>query len=115
MKDVEAEMYAVILQCADHLQPGAIANVRQSGIAMSAEIALQNAAILGAIEQRAPGFEFAHAYGSFPGVQLRHPPVVQILASAHGVGEVNAPAVAIVHISHGRGYAALCHHRMRFA
>ena len=108
-------MYAVVLQRADHLQPGAIANVRQPGIAMSAKIALQNAAIFRAIEQRTPGFEFAHTGGSFLGVELRHAPVVQILAAAHGVGKVNAPAVAIVHICHGRGYSTLGHHGMCFA
>ena len=108
-------MYAMVLQRTDHLQPGAIANMRQPGIAMPAKIALQNAAIAGAIEQGAPGFEFAHAGRSFLGMQLRHAPVIQILASAHGVGKVNAPAVPIVYIGHGRGDSTLCHDGMCFA
>ena len=46
---------AVVLQGADHLQTGPIAHVREPRIAMSAEVALQDAAILCAIEERAPG------------------------------------------------------------
>ena len=108
-------MDAMILQRTDHLQAGAIANMRQPGIAMPAKIALQNAAIAGAIEQRAPGFEFAHTGRSFLGMQLRHAPVIQVLTAAHGVGKVNAPAVSIVHICHGRGYSTLRHYGMCFA
>ena len=65
---VDALMHAVILQRANHFQPGAIADVRQPRIFVAAEISLQNAAIFRAIEDRAPRFEFAHAIGRF----LRH-------------------------------------------
>jgi hypothetical protein len=82
---------------------------------MSAEIALQDAAILRTIEQRTPSFEFAHTRRSFPGMELSHTPVIQILASAHGVGKVNAPAVPIVNIGHGRSDSTFCHHGMGFA
>ena len=112
---VETEMYAVVLQRTDHLQSRPIANMRQPGIAMSAKIALQNAAIARAIEQGTPGFEFAHTCRSFLGMELRHAPVIQILASAHRVSKVNAPAVPVVHICHGRGYSTLCHYGMRLA
>ena len=73
---VDALVNAVILQRADHFQTGAIADVRESRIFMAAEISLQNAAVLGAIEDRAPGFEFAHAIGRFLRVQLGHAPLL---------------------------------------
>ena len=106
---------AVILQRADHLEAGAVAHVREARIAMAAEVALQNAAVLGAVEQRAPGFQFAHAIRRFLGVQFGHAPVVQILAAAHGVGEVDAPVIAVVDIAERRGDAAFGHHGVRFA
>ncbi len=109
------EMDAVVLQGADHFQAGAVADVRQARIAMAAEIALQDAAVLGAVEDRAPGFQFAHARRRFLGVQLGHAPVVQVLAAAHGVGEVDAPVVAIVDVAHGRGDAAFGHDGVRLA
>src|ERR1700726_2755635 len=82
---------------------------------MAAEIPLQNSAVAGAIKKRAPTPQFTHPRGSFHGVQLRHPPVIQVLTAAHSVGKVNTPAVAVVHISHRRGYAALGHHGVCFA
>ena len=113
--DVDALVDAVILQRADHLEAGAIADVRQARIAVAAEVALQDAAVLGAVEDRAPGLELAHAVGRFLGVQLGHAPVVEVLAAAHGVGEVHLPAVAVVDVGHRRRHAALGHHRVRLA
>ena len=113
--DVEAAMDAVILQRADHLEAGAIADVREARILVAAEVALQDAAVGGAIEQRAPGLELAHAIGRFLGVELRHPPVVDVLAAAHGVGEVHPPAVAVVDVGERRRDAAFRHHRVRLA
>ena len=113
--DFHAGVDAVILQRADHLEAGAVADVRQARIAMAAEVALQDAAVLGAVEQRAPGFQFAHAVGRFLGVQLGHAPVVQVLAAAHGVGEMDAPVVAIVHVGQRGRDAAFGHHGVRFA
>src|SRR5205814_1423245 len=82
-------MNSMVLQRADHLQPGTIADVRQAGIAMPAEVTLQDAAGLGAIEHGAPGFQFAHARRRFLGVQLGHAPVVDVLSASHRVGKVN--------------------------
>ena len=113
--DVDAAMDAVILQRADHLEAGAIADVREARIAMAAEVALQDAAVLRAIEHRAPGFELAHAIGRFLRVQLGHAPVVQVLAAAHRVGEVHAPAVAVVDVGHRRRHAAFGHDGVRLA
>jgi hypothetical protein len=108
-------MYAMILQRTDHLQAGPVANMGQPWIAMTAKIALQNPAVAGAIEQGTPGFQFADARWSFLGVKFRHAPVAQILTTPHRVGEVNAPAVPIVHIRHGSGDSTLSHDGVRFA
>ena len=113
--DFHAAVDAVILQRADHFEAGAVADMRQAGIAMPAEVALQDPAVFRAVEERAPRFEFAHALGRFLGVQLRHAPVVQILAAAHGVGEMDAPVVAVIDIGQGRGNAAFGHHGVGFA
>ena len=108
-------MYAMVLQRADHLQSRPISDMRQPWISMSAKIALQNAAIARAIEKGAPRFEFTHTGGRFLGMELRHPPVIQILTAAHSISKMNTPAVPVVYICHGRGYSTLCHHGMRFA
>ena len=113
--DVDAPVDAVVLQRADHLEAGAIADVSQSRILVTAEIALEDAAVRRAIEQRAPCLELAHAIGRFLGVELGHPPVVQVLAAAHRVGEMHLPAVAVVDIGERRRDAAFGHHRVCLA
>ena len=114
-EDVDALVDAVILQGANHFEAGAIADVGQTGITMAAEVALQDSAIGRAIENRAPGFEFAHAVGSFLGVKLGHAPVVDVLAAAHGVGEVDFPVVAFIDVGKRRRDAAFGHDGVRFA
>ena len=111
----DAEIGGVILQRADQLQAGAVADVREARIAVAAEVALVDAAVGRAIEHRAPGLEFADAIRRLLGVNLGHAPVVHVLAAAHGVGEVHLPAVAIVVVRHGRGHAAFGHHGVRLA
>ena len=106
----DALVDAVILQRADHFQTRAIAHMRQARVAMPSEVSLQNTAVLGAVEHRAPGLQLMHAGRSFLGVQLRHAAVVHVLAATHGVGEVDPPAIAIVHVAHCRGHAAFRHH-----
>ena len=108
-------MDAVVLQGADHFQAGAVADVGQARILVAAEVALQDPAILGAIEHGPPGFEFADAVGGFLGVELGHAPVVDVLAAAHGVGEVDLPAVAGIDVGQGRGDAPLGHDGVRLA
>ena len=85
------------------------------GIAVAAEVALQDAAVVRAVEERAPGLQLAHAVGRLLGVQLGHAPVVEVLAAAHRVGEVDLPAVALVDVGQRRGDAALGHHGVRLA
>ena len=107
--DVDAAMDALILQRANQLEAGAIADVREPGIAVTAEIALQDLPVSRPIEHRAPCFELADAVRRFLCVQLRHPPVVDVLSAAHRVGEVDLPAVAVVHVGERRGDAAFGH------
>ena len=114
-EDVEAQMNPVVLQRADHFQAGAVAHVRQPRVAMAAEVALQDAPVRRAVEQRAPGFEFADAVRRFLGVQFGHAPVVQVLAAAHGVGKVDAPVIAVIDIGQRGGDAAFGHHGVRLA
>ena len=113
--EINALMDAVILEGADHLQTGAVAHMRQARIAVAAEVTLEDVAVFGTVKQRAPLLQFANAVGRFLRVQLRHSPMVEILAAAHGVGEMNTPTVAAVNVAHGRGDTAFGHHRVRFA
>jgi hypothetical protein len=76
---------------------------------VSAEVALEDSAILGAIEHRAPGFQLIDASGRFLRVQFSHAPVVDVLSAAHGVGEVDFPAISRIDIGQGRRDAALGH------
>ena len=111
----DALMDAVILQRADHLQARAVADVREARIAMAAEIALRNFPFLRAVEHRAPRFQFVDARRRFLRVQFGHAPVVDVLAAAHRVGEMDFPTVAVVHVAHRRRHAALGHDRVRLA
>ena len=112
---VDALVHAVVLQRADHLEPGAVADVRQPRVAVTAEVALQDAAVLGAVEQRAPRLELADALGRLLRVDLRHPEVVQVLAAAHRVREMDPPVVAIVGGRERGRDPALGHHGVGLA
>ena len=113
--DVEAAVDAVVLKRPDHLEARAIADVRQARILVAAEIALEDPAIGGAVEERAPGLELADAVRRFPRVQFGHPPVVDVLPAAHRVGEMDLPAVAVVDVGERRRDAAFRHHGVRLA
>jgi hypothetical protein len=113
--DVNAEVDRAILQRSNHLQARAVAYVRQPRVLVAAEVALQDAAVLGTVEQRAPGLEFAGAVRGLLGVQLRHAAVVHILAAAHRIREVDPPVVAVVDVAERRRQAALGHHRVGLA
>src|SRR5205085_3168075 len=110
-----AQLHAAILKRSNHLKAGAVSYVTQTFESVSAECALQNSAVLGAVKQRAPLFQFAHALWRFLCVKLRHTPVVQELSATHGVAEMRAPVVRGINVSHGRGDSALRHDRMSFA
>ena len=82
---------------------------------MAAEIPLEDPAIGRPIEQGAPGLQLLHPSRGLLGMQLGHAPVVEILPAAHGVGEVDAPVVPVIHVRHRRGDPALRHHGVGFA
>ena len=106
---IDPTVDAVVLERPDHLQAGAVADVGQAGIAMPAEVSLQDPPVLGPVEQRAPGLELAHPIRRLLGVKLGHPPVVEVLAAAHGIGEVDLPGIAVVGGGERGGDAALGH------
>jgi hypothetical protein len=111
----DALVDAVVLEGADHFQAGAVADVSEARVLVSAEVALEDAAVAGAVEDGSPGFQFADAGRRLLGMQLGHAPVVDVLPAAHGVGEVDLPVVAVVHVGQRRRDAPLGHHRVRLA
>ena len=105
----------MILEGANDLEPGAIANVGKPRIAMAAKVTLKNSPVGRSVEERAPRLELVHARGSFLRMKLRHPPVIHVLPAAHRVGEVHTPVISIVHIAHRGGDAFFGHHRVCLA
>jgi len=89
--------------------------VGQPGEAVAAEVALEDAAVLGAVEQGAPALQFVDPVRRLLGVELGHAPVVQHFAAAHGVAEVTCQLSSEYNVAHGRGTAALGHDRVRLA
>src|SRR5262249_31590228 len=85
---VHPRVDAVLLERADHLEAGAIADVRETRIFVAAEVALEDAPVLRPIEERAPRLELVHAVRCFHRVELRHAPLVQVAAALHRVAEV---------------------------
>jgi hypothetical protein len=55
----------VLLECADHLETGAVSHMGQARVAVAAEVALQDAAVLGAVEESTPLLELEHACRRF--------------------------------------------------
>jgi hypothetical protein len=104
-----------VLERADHLEPGAIAHMGQPGIPVTAEVALEYAAVRGAVEQGAPRLELEHPVRGLLGVDLCHAPVAQHLAAPHGVPEVDPPVVLRVDVGQRGGDPALGHHGVRLA
>ena len=105
----------LLLQGADHLQAGPVADVGKPRVLVAAEVPLADLAAGGAVEHRAPGLELVDPVRGLLGVQLGHPRVVQELAAAHGVAEVHHPVVVRIDVAHGGGAAALRHHGVRLA
>src|SRR4029077_21107688 len=77
--DFDALMDAVVLERANQFQAGAVADMGESRIAVTAEIALKNSPIGSAIQHRAPGLELADAVGGFLCMEFGHAPVVDVL------------------------------------
>src|SRR5437660_1770089 len=96
-------MHAAVLERANHLEPGAIADVTKALEGMSAKGALQDLTITRAIKKRSPLFEFTHALRRLLGMNLGHAPVVEKLAAAHRVAKMRAPVVSRVNVGHSGG------------
>ena len=79
------------------------------------KLRLADPPVLGAVEQGAVGLELPHPVRGFLRVQFGHPPVVEELAAAHGVGEMHLPAVLGVRVAHRGRAAALGHHGVGLA
>ncbi len=90
---VDARVHGLVLERADQLEAGAVADVHQPPVRVAAERALRHPPVRRAVEDRAPVLELAHAVRRLLGVQLGHVPVVQVLAAEHRVLEVGLPAV----------------------
>jgi hypothetical protein len=110
----DALMNTVILKRPDHLQARAIADVSQSWIFVSAEVSLQDLSIFSSIEDRAPCFQFANAGRGFFSMELRHTPIVDVLAAAHRIGEMDFPVISAVCGAQRGGNAAFSHHGVGF-
>ncbi len=106
---VDLERDGALLQGPDQLQAGAVTDMREARVAVAAEVALEDAAVLGAVEQGPPPLELVDAVGGLLGVQLGHAPVVEHLPAPHGVAEVHLPVVLGPHVSHRRRGATLGH------
>jgi hypothetical protein len=107
---VDLALDAVILQRPDHLESGSIPDVGQPWIAVPAEVSLENLPVPGPIEERPPGLQLPDAGWSLLGVELRHPPVVDVGPAAHRVGEVDLPGVALVDVGESRRDPPFGHH-----
>jgi hypothetical protein len=82
---------------------------------MTTEISLKNAAILRPIKNCTPSFQLTNPGRRLQSVQLSHPPVVDVLAPAHGVRKMDFPIVTVVHIGKRRSNSALSHYGVRLS
>ena len=88
-----ALMDTVILKRPDHLQSGSVADMGKPWMFVAAEVTLVNFTSRSSVKYGSPSFEFAHAIGGLLGMNLCHPPVVDVVTAAHGVSKVRPPAV----------------------
>ena len=113
--DLDAERDRTILQGPDHLQAGAVADVRQPRVRMPPERPLQDPPVSRPIEDRAPQLQLAHPRRCLRRVELGHPWVVEELAADHRVAEVDLPRIGGRDVPEGGGDPAFGHDRVRFA
>src|SRR6266850_7482354 len=108
-------MYAVILKRSDHFQTGAIADVCEARIPVTAKIPLENISLASPVKNGAPRLQFANAGGGFFRVEFGHTPVVEVLSSAHRVCEVNFPIIGGIDCAQRCSNAAFGHHGVGFS
>jgi hypothetical protein len=109
-EDVDAGVDALVLEAADQLQTGPVADVGKPPVAVGPEWPLVDLAICGSVEYGAPALQLQHPVGRLLGEDLGHPPVVDPLAPFYGVGEVGLPAVFGVDVAQCGGHPPLGHH-----
>ena len=112
---LDALGHRLLLEGPDELEAGPVADMGQPGVAVATEVTLEDQAVLGPVEQGPPVLELADPVGGLLGVELGHAPVVEHLAAAHGVAEVDLPAVLVVDVAEGGGHATLGHDRVGLA
>ena len=110
---IDASVHGVVLERTDHLEAGAVSDMREPRVPVTAEVALQDEPVIRTVEERSPLLELEHAVRRLLRVELGHTPVVEQLAAAHGVAEVDLPVVLLPHVTHGRRDPALGHHGVR--
>jgi hypothetical protein len=113
--DRQARLHRAILQRADHLQAGPVADVGEARVGVPAERALHDLPIAGPVEDRAPELELTDPFRGLLGVQLRHAPVVEHLSADHRVAEVRLPRIGGSDVGQRGGDASLGHHRVRLS
>ena len=104
-----------VLQAANQLQAGSVADVGEPGIGVRAERPLMDQSVPGAVEDGSPALQFEHPLRRLLGVDLSHAPVVDQLAALHRVREVPLPAVQVSDVAQGRRHPALGHDRVGLA
>ena len=104
-----------VLERADHLEAGPVADVGETRVRVAAERALEDPAVGGPVEHGAPQLELADPVRRLGRVELGHPRVVQQLAADHRVAEVHLPRVPGGHVGQRRRDATLGHHRVGLA
>src|SRR5207244_3903754 len=101
--DVHADADGLILEGANELQAGTIADVVKAAVLMASERALGDQAFRGPVEDRAVLLQFQHTLGSLFGEDLGGAPVVEESAPLHRIREMDLPAIALF-FPRGRGH-----------
>ena len=114
-EDIDPLVDPMVLEGSNHLEPRAVPNVGEARVLVPSKVPLEDAPVLSPVKERAPRLQLADAVGRFPGVELRHARIVEVLASPEGVREVDFPAVALVHVRERSGNPALRHHGVGFS
>ena len=113
-EDLHARVNPSFLQGSNQFQTRGVADVRQTRIGVATEVALIGQPLRGSVEDGTPLFEFSNSVRTLFGVNLCHPPIIQIFSTLHGVTEVGLPRVAWILVGQCSSCTSLCHDRMRF-
>ncbi len=87
----------------------------QSRVGVAAEVALTGQPLRRSVEDGSPLLKLTNSVRCLLGMNLRHPPISEVLSSLHRVTEVSLPRVPVVLVGKGCGGAALGHHSVCLA